>query len=507
MLPIMPPITRARRPARAKRTAPWLRAPVDTSRTIANGACPAMVAAVVLAAWPDRALAHAFGARYDLPLPLALYLGAAGVAVAASFLIPALLLRAGGRYVPAAVPAPAVAAGVVQRALRALAVALLALVLACAVLGPESPTGNLAAVFVWVLWWVGLGLVQALVVDLWSALDPWRSLSRQLERLRRGSRPRRYPIGLGYWPAAAGFAVFAWLELISSLGEQPRVLGLLALGYGVATLAGAWRYGRAEWFGRADPFAVVFATLGRMAPLQLAGGRLRLRLPGAGLLVDSPVPASLGALVLTLLATVSFDGFKETSAWAAVLDRITASELLHAPLLALQARGVDLLALVETLGLAAAVVSFACAYLAAAVLIDRASGAPAGTARCAGSFVLTLVPIAVAYHLAHYLSYLLIAGQLAIPLASDPFALGWDLLGTADYAIDIAIVDARFVWWTAVASIVAGHALAVFLAHAMALRLYRDARAALRSQVPMLVLMVGYTMASLWILSQPIVTA
>ena len=81
------------------------------------------------------------------------------------------------------------------------------------------------------------------------------------------------------------------------------------------------------------------------------------------------------------------------------------------------------------------------------------------------------------------------------------------MLGTAGYQVNIAIVDARFAWFTAVAAIVAGHIIAVYLAHVIAIRTLRDRRMALRSQYPMLVLMVGYTMVSLWILAQPIVEA
>jgi hypothetical protein len=119
--------------------------------------------------------------------------------------------------------------------------------------------------------------------------------------------------------------------------------------------------------------------------------------------------------------------------------------------------------------------------------------------------VLTLVPIALAYHLAHYLSFLLLAGQLILPPASDPFGLGWDLFGTANRTLDIGIVIMRTVWWTAVIAIVVGHVYAVYLAHVMALRLYGSGRPALLSQLPLVLLMIGYTMISLWILSQPIV--
>jgi hypothetical protein len=120
-------------------------------------------------------------------------------------------------------------------------------------------------------------------------------------------------------------------------------------------------------------------------------------------------------------------------------------------------------------------------------------------------FVLSLVPIALAYHLAHYFTYLLIQGQLAIPLASDPFGFGWNLFGTAAFVPDFGLVDARVAWYTAVVAIVTGHIVAVYVAHVIALQEFQERRAVVRSQLVMLVLMVGYTTASLWIIAQPIV--
>jgi hypothetical protein len=143
-------------------------------------------------------------------------------------------------------------------------------------------------------------------------------------------------------------------------------------------------------------------------------------------------------------------------------------------------------------------------YLAAIGLMKRMAGG-ATLAALSGTFVLTLVPIAIAYHLAHYFSLLAIAGQFIIPLASDPFGHGWDLFGTTLYRVDIGVVDARFIWYLSVVAIVTGHMIAVWLAHVAALHVYRDPALVRRSQYPMLVLMVGYTMLSLWILAQPIV--
>ena len=119
-------------------------------------------------------------------------------------------------------------------------------------------------------------------------------------------------------------------------------------------------------------------------------------------------------------------------------------------------------------------------------------------------FVLSLVPIAIGYHAAHYFSFLFIQGQRIIPLLSDPFGIGWHLWGTAAYKVDIGVVGARTTWYASIAAIVIGHICAVYLAHVTALRALDNRFAAVRSQYPMLVLMVGYTMVSLWIIAQPI---
>ena len=125
--------------------------------------------------------------------------------------------------------------------------------------------------------------------------------------------------------------------------------------------------------------------------------------------------------------------------------------------------------------------------------------------RIAGILVLTLIPIAIAYHLSHYFSYFMLAGQLVISLGSDPFGLGWDLFGNAGRAIDISVVSAKMVWYLATVTVVAGHVFAVYLGHIASLRLFADRRDALISEVPLLILMVGYSMLSLWILAQPVV--
>jgi hypothetical protein len=200
--------------------------------------------------------------------------------------------------------------------------------------------------------------------------------------------------------------------------------------------------------------------------------------------------------VIVMLSTVTFDGLMATPLWQRVESALY---------VALPVFGDSRLAIINTVGLLVFCLSFIGVYRLVATLIAHASGNRMTPDAASRAFVLTLVPIAIAYLVAHYLSYFLIQGQLLIRLASDPFGFGWNILGTAHFRPDIGIVGARFVWYTSLVAIVLGHVAAVSLAHIVALRRFEDHRLAIRSQIPMLVLMIAYTMMSLWIIAQPIV--
>jgi hypothetical protein len=457
----------------------------------------------------DEAQAHGLGARYDLPVPLWLYLLGAAAAVVASFIF-LILVRTSARPIR---PGTLVfAEGRLSRwqvaVLQGLSLVLFLLIVTAGLIGNQKPFNNIAPVFVWVIWWVGMNFLAAFIGNPWRLVNPgvvaweWgrRWYARFWQSGRRGGGIRNYPAWLGAWPAGGLFLVMAWLELIPPARDIPRNVALGAMAYLALTWIGCHLFGPTAWLRNADPFSVAFAILGRFAPLHFVGiGRRAcwlLRPYAVGLLSDRPLSPSLTAFTLLMLATVSVDGLLETPIWAAVVegvDRIGAMQVSSADILA-------------TLLLCLTPLVFGCTYVSVIAMMRIASGeSEYSLSMLAGRFVLSLVPIAIAYHLAHYLSFLLLAGQFVIPLASDPFGFGWDLFGTVLYRIDIGIVDARFVWFMAVGAIVVGHILATWLAHETALMVFRTSKAARRSQGPMLVLMVSYTVLSLWILSQPIV--
>lgn len=342
---------------------------------------------------------------------------------------------------------------------------------------------------------------------MWDLLNPWKILFTWVTGSRgEPAHARPYPVWLGRWPAVLFFLIFAWMELISEAGEQPRMLAALIIAYSVITWAGMGFFGRDVWLRHGEVFAVVYSLLARFAVSHGADGQWRLRPPAVGLLCRRPVHVSGVCFVLLLLTSVTYDGILETPSWTATLTWISESQTLRPVLLALQDSGADLIAVIKTVALVILPLAFIAVFAFTSKAIAWAGGGRVTTRDVAGYFVLSLVPIAIAYHLSHYLSYLLIAGQNIVPLLSDPFGLGWDLFGTTGYAVDMGVVNAEMIWYVAVISVVAGHVLAVYIAHVMAVRVFESRSRALRSQIPMLFLMVGYTMISLWILSQPIVS-
>ena len=401
--------------------------------------------------------------------------------------------------------------------LRTIGCALFVLALATGLFGNPNAYANLIVTLVWVLWWVGMAFFCALVGDLWDIVNPLPTLYRAAVRVIgcRESLGWTYPARLAGWPAVALFCAFAWAELIWQDKDVPNAIATALLAYAVLGWGCMLLFGVEVWRKQVDPFAMVFRVLGRFAPLELRSAtateppRLRLRPYAAGLLADEPVTNAAAAFVLLMLATVTFDGFHETP----LMDRIGTAAQTWRPmaetLFALSsATGLDETQWLNTIVLLLFPLAFVLIFRLVGAWMLRLAGRAGGEGHAAAdvnAMVWSLVPIAVAYHLAHYASLLLTTGQFIIPLASDPFGWGWNLFGTRGRTVDLGIVSPAVYWYTAVTLIVAGHVLAVIVAHVEAARRFASHRAALVSQLPMLALMVAYTSLSLWIMAQPIV--
>jgi hypothetical protein len=258
------------------------------------------------------------------------------------------------------------------------------------------------------------------------------------------------------------------------------------------------------WLERAEAFTVFFRIVSLLAPARWSAEKrqhvydvtLKLGLPGSRLIDEPPLTYCETAFILLALATVSFDGLSRTFAWNAWFG-----------INPLEFPGRSALLLQNTFGLALSFAILASAFVAAFLLGDFLSGRRSHPARLKVR-VLSLLPIAMGFHFAHYLPNLLLDWKHALRAVSDPFAQAWDILGTAGLnpgspmAFDHAAITLIYNLQTFV--IVLAHVVAVSAGHRLALGEASPDRAFL-SQAPMTLLMIAYTIFGLWLLSSPVV--
>ncbi|MBC8035995.1 MAG: hypothetical protein H7X89_02095 [Rhizobiales bacterium] len=445
--------------------------------------------------WVTPALAHASERGQIMLLPTELYVLGGGLAVFASVLLVGLSPIFKRWKAPVwEFGFPSISPDL--RILTSLiSFAVLSMLILAGIYGPADPISNPLPGYIWSLWWVGFTILCLLMGNVWPLFNPWAGLYRLIGPPRP---PLRYPAWLGHWPAVAMFFAFAWFQLVYPAPDDPPRLAMAATCYFLVNLLGLLLFGEFEWMRKAEAFSVYFRMVGRLSPFQwnaMDGGlRLRFGLPGHGLLPGKASTWSEGAFVLLALATVTFDGFSQTFFWA---DQLALNPL--------EFPGRSAVVFANTVGLALMGVGLGIAYAAAV-----AAGRFVARSREIPGLVMAIVPIALAYHFAHYLADFPVDALKAIKALSDPFGTGLDILGTADLNPPASIMMdhrvATLVYRLQTAIVVVGHVMAVAVAHFLALRNGDAVRAAALSQAPLNILMVFYTVFGLWLLSTPVIS-
>lgn len=445
-----------------------------------------------MAAGPPYVLAHGIVGRADLPIPATLFGAAAALVLVISF-----VSLAAGWTRPrletvrerALVRLPRIA----DVLLGAVGLAAFGACVVAGLAGTDDEADNLAPTLIYVSLWVGIPVASLLAGDVFRLLSPWRAVGRLAGTVAgrlagpEVTEPLPYPARLGRWPAVAGIALFAFCELCWAQGRDPQVLAALALAYFAVQLVGMGLYGVEAWSRNGDAFGVYFGLFASLAPLRRrADGMLVARPP----LTGSPGltrPAGTVALLCLGVGATAFDGAKEGPLFGSAIPHLQD---------AFVALGLSAGAALEagfTVGLAVAVLVVSAVYAAGVTGMPRLAQGSAARA-----FAHSLVPIAAAYVVAHYFSLLAYDGQTLWSLASDP--LGEDSVRPSE-KIDYGVVSATAIWYVQVTALVSGHVAGLMLAHDRALALYGSARAAVRSQVAMLMVMVAFTSLGLWLLS------
>jgi hypothetical protein len=432
--------------------------------------------------------AHGIGGAKDLPIPAAYAMAGAGAALAVSFIVLALAWRT-PRFDAATQgrPAPSWLTSVVDSTwfaalLRVLGLAFFAYVAWAAVAGPDlllNPTFGV----VYVLLWVGIVPASLLFGPFYKAVSPVRTVHLLFTRLTGGDPDRgllTLPRWVGYWPAALGLLAFVWLELVYPGSTYLSPVRLWFAAYLAVVLVGGAVFG-STWLERADPFEVYSTLVGHLSVFgRTANGTLVLRSPLRNLDGVRVEPGLVG-VVAVLFGSTAFDSFKDSTEWL----RFTQSSSLSSTWLDFLA----LLFFVLVVG-----VTFSVATMT--------TGVKEGVTRRSlpNRFAHSVVPIVVGYVVAHYLSYFVEVGQQTVVQLSDPLARGQDLLGTSDLQVSYWLsTHPTFLAVLKVLSVVTGHVLGVIAAHDRAIKLL-PRRHQLTGQLPLLLVMVFYTVTGLYLL-------
>jgi hypothetical protein len=455
-------------------------------------------------------LAHALVARQDLPVPAWLFAWGASIVLIVSFFALSAAWRKprferehwrplGAGLSRSLVSMP------VQALCGLVGVFLLGVAIYSGLRGTEAPDRNFALTFLFVTTWLGFPFFSAVFGDLFRPFNPWRAIGRLTGagfRAIAGQRPARlaYPRALGRWPAAIGLLAVVWLEVVYgasggvAVGLDPHAAALAALVYSVYTLAMMALFGVEEWCERGEVFSVYFGMFSQLGCFGVKDGRLGRRRPLSAATHWATIPGS-AAVVLASIGSTSFDGAQE-GAFKSAIEKVF-NWFVDA--------GVGLttsLRFTDTIFIALCFAGVGLVYLLGVRGMRTVPGAPS-LAKLRIGFAHTLIPIALAYLVAHYFSLFVFQEQAQFTyLLSDPLGTATtDLFGTASGGIDFRLLSATAIWYIQVGALVVGHVLGLVLAHDRALVYWPDYRRAARSQYWMLAVMVAFTCFGLYLLS------
>ena len=182
-----------------------------------------------------------------------------------------------------------------------------------------------------------------------------------------------------------------------------------------------------------------------------------------------------------MIGTVTYDGLRETTFWFDLFGSQTYETSFSTVAFLLM----NLLIIVFY--------RFAC-YFAIQV-----SGEDLNLNEISLKFGHTMLPIAFAYHVTHYLSLLLFEFQTVVYRLNDPFGFGWNLFNVQEPEVNY-FLEPIALWTIMVIVTLAGHMLSVVLAHDLSVKLFGHQKSD-KTQYVFLFITVALTLQALFVLS------
>jgi len=380
--------------------------------------------------------------------------------------------------------------------------------------GSRDPLSNPLPLFIWTLWWIGFVTLQGLLGDLWRWVNPWTGLHALMSSVLQTAN-RKLPEALGQWPGIILFILIMIFALADLAPDDPDRLAGFIIGYFVFTLIGMLLFGAESWLSRCECFTMLLRNYAMLAPFKIvktAGqSALHVGIPAwrayqrgvKGRLRGSTHSHSFSAavFVLIMLGSGSFDGLNETFWWLGKmginpLEFPGRSAIVGETVLGLLAANVLLVIIFS------ACIAIGMRWVKQLKTVSQVSFKQAFSVLAIG-----ILPIAFAYHVAHFLTAFMVNVQYAIAAASDPLHSGADYLDLGTFYVTTGFFNTHhtveIIWLFQAGTVVLGHLLSVLLTHSLAVKLWGSGRAAVVSQIPLAVFMIFYTFLGLWLLASP----
>ena len=479
--------------------------PLHNPAIIKNIFCKKFKFSAFISIFPEFAFAHAGQRGHVMLLPTDLYIagGAAVVALTFIFMIVVTAKSDIGKNIKLNPPETQINS---VSSLSFLSLAAIFILIWIGFKGNSDPLQNLLPLTTWIVWWIGLTMATALFGNFWDFISPWPALGKLISfvpRIHLNSKSGRLiPDKLAYWPAVIFFFIFAWLELVHPSPMDPVTLARIIIIYLIITASGILIFGSKQWLSKCEPFTVFFRMVAWLSPINLiptkerkntSSSIIKIRIPCSGLLRSELLHISGTAFVLLVLSTVSFDGLSRTFWWIS----INGINPLEFP-------GKTFMILTNTLGLFSTFLVFSAAYYFTHIISRLLNP----NSKPSGSFIFSLIPIAFGYHFAHYLPAFLVDIQYAIIALSDPLDLSWNLFGTSEWIVSASFLSdfesVVTIWFLQISAIVLAHVAAVIVAYLLHLHDSQNGQNSILVQIPVTMLMIGYTVFGLWLLSTPV---
>lgn len=450
-----------------------------------------------------------------------------------------------------------------QPMLQAPVVALFLLVIAAGLFGNQEAGRNIAPVLTWNIWWMGLIFFAFFAGEIWCTVCPWMAIPDWIDRLTRrfpkffpgrgtpGKPGRQWPKFLkNLYPAIILFIALTWTELAYDAPYRPAltaVLGLCMVAMAAGTL---FVFDRKGFCRYVCPVGRVTGSYGTTGMLEIRrkdvlvcknckthdcynGNERGLPCPtgefmGAmnentyctmcteclktcphdniGINVRVPLADLMGPhrkkrdeawLLLIIFIVTIFHGLAMIPLWThhtiPPLRQWFENQI-----------GFDLGYLtVFTIAMTGFFAVAIALYMLACQLMRKTSGNLTYRLRdFFVAFAYPLLPVALAYHLAHNALHFFYEGSKLIRLISDPFGRGWDLFNTAQSPLTM-LIPIQYLWVLQLILVIAGNLAAALLVHRASFRMFGNKHQALRAAIPMILFTAILSVFALWLLSQP----